>query len=188
MFHSPPLLLLGVLLPFAAGRITADTGSQRVDNTQPEGENPIKHFRTEYLGIQRSQCASHRDLGFTGQLGGKWYAVYGDVMWCAPGVDRHEDDEPGFHGMVRDAVSLCTDDPLRVVDQHVDAEGRQRQFMPYKEAWGETNTHGFGGTSLVETDAATGTGAVYYLVVSIPIPRRGLEYQIGLARVRVSRY
>lgn len=140
-----------------------------IDNTQPAGVNVISHdhtFTTEYLGLQLADnSASHRDLGFTGQLGGKWYAVYGDVLWCAPGVTDPAADPPGFHGMVRDAISLCTDDPLIVHDLQLDAKGRQQQFIPFNEDWGEASDFGFGGTSLVEVDSETNTGAVFYLVV-----------------------
>ena len=140
-----------------------------VDNTQPEGENLIGDFSVEFLGEQSSDnSCSRRDLGFAGQLGGKWYAVYGDTLWAAPGVTDAADDKPGFHGMVRDAVSELTDDPLVVHDLHLNDDEpvpHQKQFMPFREAWGETNTFGFGGTSIVETDPATATGALYYLVV-----------------------
>ncbi|KAI1374360.1 hypothetical protein F4677DRAFT_461417 [Hypoxylon crocopeplum] len=103
--------------------------------------------------------------GFTGELQGKWYAIYGDTLWCAPGVTDSNSDSEGFHGMVRDAISQMTDDPLVVHDMHLNADtpvGHQLQFVPFNAAWGETNTYGFGGTSLVET--ADGAGAVFYLV------------------------
>ncbi|KAK8131797.1 hypothetical protein PG984_008235 [Apiospora sp. TS-2023a] len=119
------------------------------DNTQPAGVNLISHnhtFATQYLGLQLADnSASHRDLGFTGQLGGKWYAVYGDVLWCAPGVTDPAKDSPGFHGMVRDAISLCTDNPLVVHDLHLDKAGRQQQFIPFNGSWGEAADFGFGG-------------------------------------------
>ncbi|KAK7975290.1 hypothetical protein PG989_013753 [Apiospora arundinis] len=107
-----------------------------IDNTKPAGVNVISHdhtFTTRYLGLQLADNGtSHRDLGFTGQLGGRWYAVYGDVLWCAPGVTDPADDPPGFHGMVRDAISICTDDPLVVHDLHLDAEGH---ILPCGEAY-----------------------------------------------------
>lgn len=141
-----------------------------VDNTQPEGENPIGDFTVELLGTQSSSnSASRRDLGFTGQLGGKWYAVYGDVLWCDAGVTHPSEDTEGFHGMVRNAVSALTDDPLVVDDLHLNDDEpvpHQKQFMPFNEEWGETNTFGFGGTGIAETDPDSATGVLYYLVVS----------------------
>ncbi|KAM0245896.1 hypothetical protein ACHAP5_005046 [Fusarium lateritium] len=139
-----------------------------VDNTQPDGENPIGNFTVEFLGTQSSSnSASRRDLGFTGQLGGKWYAVYGDVLWCDSGVTDPAEDTEGFHGMVRNAVSALTDDPLVVEDLHLNDDEpvpHQKQLMPFNEEWGETNTFGFGGTGIVETDPDTATGVLYYLV------------------------
>lgn len=47
-----------------------------VDNTEPSGPNPIKISGAEWLGVQTSaNSCSRRDLGFTGKLGGDWYAV-----------------------------------------------------------------------------------------------------------------
>lgn len=90
------------------------------DPTQPVGTNPISKFETQYLGQQNpNNSCSHRDLGFTGEIQGKWYAVYGDTLWCASGVTDPSTDPDGFHGLVRDAVSLMTDDPLVVVDMHL---------------------------------------------------------------------
>ncbi|KAK8878712.1 hypothetical protein PGQ11_000006 [Apiospora arundinis] len=152
---------------------------------KPAGINVISHdhtFTTRYLGLQLADnSASHRDLGFTGQLGGRWYAVYGDVLWCAPGVTDPADDPPGFHGMVRDAISICTDDPLVVHDLHLDAEGRQQQFIPFNPDWGEANDFGFGGTSLVEVDSETDTGAIFYLVNGNKTGFRGA----GVAKVQL---
>jgi hypothetical protein len=144
-----------------------------VDNTQPEGDNPIGDFTVEFLGTQSSSnSASRRDLGFTGQLGGKWYAVYGDVLWCDSGVTDPTEDTEGFHGMVRNAVSALTDDPLVVDDLHLNDDEpvpHQKQFMPFNQDWGETNTFGFGGTGIAETDPDSATGVLYYLVVSLKI-------------------
>lgn len=138
------------------------------DNTQPVGTNPISKFETKYLGQQNANnSCSHRDLGFTGQLQGKWYAIFGDTLWCSPGVADPSKDPEGFHGLVRDSVSLMTDDLLVVQDMHLNADSpvrHQLQFVPFNADWDEKNTFGFGGTSLVET--ADGAGAVYYLVVS----------------------
>lgn len=143
----------------------------QVDNTLPEGENSIGGFTVESLGEQQAaNSCSRRDLGFAGHLGGKWYAVYGDTLWAAPGVTDIADDPEGFHGMVRNALSELTDDPLVVHDLHLNDDEpvpHQRQLMPFREEWGETNTFGFGGTSIVETDPETATGALYYLVVCI---------------------
>ena len=140
-----------------------------VDNTQPEGESPIKVCSVERLGFQvANNSASYRDLGFTGKIAGKWYAVFGDTMWCAPGVSNFLEDTPGFHGMVRDSVSLMTDDPLTVVDLNLNDDcpvPHQNQLIPFNEKWNETNLYGFGGTSLCETCAETATAALYYLVV-----------------------
>ncbi|KAI5923497.1 hypothetical protein F4810DRAFT_710580 [Camillea tinctor] len=107
------------------------------DATQPVGTNPTTNFGTTYLGFQTSNnSCSHRDLGFTGELAGQWYAVYGDTAWCAEGVTDPFKDLPGFHGM--------------------------QQFVPFNASWGETNQYGFGGTSLVES--SNGIGAVFYFV------------------------
>lgn len=141
-----------------------------VDNTQPEGNNPITSYTVEYLGLQNAyNSASHRDLGFTGQLSNKWYAVYGDTLWCDTGVTDPAKDTEGFHGMVRNSLSALTDDPLVVQDLHLNDDEpvpHQLQFVPFNEDWGETNTFGFGGTSIVEVDGEAATGALYYLVVS----------------------
>lgn len=140
-----------------------------MDNTQPVGTNPIENFTVEFLGNQvADNSASHRDLGFAGQLQGKWYAVYGDTLWCAPGVTDPSNDTEGFHGMVRDSLSALTDDALMVHDLHLNDDepvAHQKQFIPFNETWGETNVFGFGGTSIVEVDEEAGIGAVYYLVV-----------------------
>ncbi|KAK8084197.1 hypothetical protein PG997_005468 [Apiospora hydei] len=145
---------------------------ETIDNTRPVGNNIISHdhtFTTEFLGLQlANNSASHRDLGFTGQLGGQWYAVPGPRP-------------PGFHGMVRDAISLCTDNPLVVHDLHLDSEGRQQQFVPYNEEWGEAADFGFGGTSLVEVDGETNTGALFYLINGNKTGYRGA----GIAKVQL---
>ena len=42
--------------------------------------NPIADFHVTFLGNQTaSNSCSHRDLGFTGRLGGNWYSVFGDT-------------------------------------------------------------------------------------------------------------
>ncbi|KAI1208215.1 uncharacterized protein F4807DRAFT_156496 [Annulohypoxylon truncatum] len=167
-FHIPFLMACAVLS--ASPAALADDAQQRrdgVDPTQPVGTNPITKFETVYLGQQvANNSCSHRDLGFTGELQGKWYAVFGDTLWCAqPLTDPSQDNASEFHGMVRDSLSLTTDDPLLVVDLHLNDDSpvrHQQQFVPFNASWGEDNTYGFGGTSLVET--ANGAGAVFYLV------------------------
>lgn len=172
------------------------SSSSTIDNTQPTGPNPISSCKVsvQFLGYQTSvdpeTSFSHRDLGFTGSISGKWFALYGDALWCDclnPGPPRQNQGCP-FKGMVRNAVSACLlderDQGLRVRDLHLEpwsgrSEGdttttttvpscRQRQFVPFREDWGEDVTTGFGGTSIVETDREKGEGAVYYLVVSTP--------------------
>lgn len=144
------------------------------DNTQPVGTNPVKIASAQRLGYQvANNSCSHRDLGFAGRLGAHWYAVYGDTLWCAQGVKDPESDQDSFHGMARDAVSLLTDDPLVVMDLHLNQDQpvpHQSQFVPFRADWNETNTHGFGGTSLCEVDSETGTGVLFYLIVRGPYP------------------
>ncbi|KAK4170994.1 hypothetical protein QBC36DRAFT_295779 [Triangularia setosa] len=141
-----------------------------IDNTLPSGINPLTNniSNVTWLGYQiANNSCSHRDLGFAGQLGGKWYSIFGDTLWAAPGVTDMFLDPPGFHGMVRDSISLLTDDPLMVLDLHLNNDEpvpHQLQFVPFREEWGETNQYGFGGTSLCEVDEETGMGALYYLV------------------------
>lgn len=143
----------------------------RTDNTLPVGTNPISEgsISVQYLGLQKADnSCSHRDLGFTGSIAGKWYAIYGDTLWCDTGVTDPANDTPGFHGMVRDSVSAMTNDPLTVHDLNLNNDkpvAHQLQFVPFNSAWGETNVYGFGGTSLCETDAVTATAALFYLVV-----------------------
>ncbi|KAH6609930.1 conserved secreted [Trichoderma cornu-damae] len=155
-----------------------------IDNTQPEGDNPIRGFSTEYLGEQRSSnSASRRDLGFAGHIQGKWYAVYGDTLWCAPGVTDPDRNPEGFHGMVRNSVSALTEDPLVVRDLHLNDDEpvpHQKQFTPFVEEWGETNQFGFGGTSIVEVDYEGAVGALYYLINEHENYRHA-----GIARVEV---
>ncbi|KAJ6437228.1 conserved secreted protein [Purpureocillium lavendulum] len=155
-----------------------------LSSSAPFGENLVQGFSVEYLGEQHSNnSCSHRDLGFAGSLAGRWYAVYGDTLWGAPGVSHPADDVPGFHGMVRNSVSALTMDPLVVHDLHLNDDSpvrHQLQFAPYKEEWGEKNTTGFGGTSIVETDTETGTGAVFFLV------NHDEDYtHAGIARVQI---
>ncbi|KAF2101021.1 hypothetical protein NA57DRAFT_37277 [Rhizodiscina lignyota] len=139
-----------------------------IDNTQPRGTNPISIASAEFLGNQTADnSCSHRDLGFPGSINGKWYAVYGDTLWCAPGVtDPLKDDTSSFHGMVRDSVSLMTEDPLKVHDLFLNDDSpvpHQKQFVPYNASWGEDASWGFGGTSLCETDADAKEAAIFFL-------------------------
>ncbi|KAL3483413.1 hypothetical protein BJX62DRAFT_244908 [Aspergillus germanicus] len=144
--------------------------SQSSTNTQPVGTNPVIIEHTTFLGEQQSSnSCTHRDLGFTGPFGGHWYAVYGDTLYCQGGVsDRVSDpdeDSEGFHGMVRDALARLTDDPLMIewTDLNLDSPiTHPKQFVPYNEAWGETTSTGFGGTSLCEIDNQT--ALLFYLV------------------------
>lgn len=141
-----------------------------VDNTKPHGINPITNFTVEFLGEQTADnSCSRRDLGFMGHIQGKWYAVFGDTLWCARGVTDPKDDLDGFHGMVRNSISAATDSALIVHDLNLNDDSpvpHQLQFMPYNTCWGEDNTFGFGGTSLVETNYDRAEGALFYLVVS----------------------
>lgn len=141
----------------------------RQDNTQAYGRNPISKFRVDFLGYQAADnSCSHRDLGFTGDIQGKWFAVYGDTLWCSCGVAGPKDEPCPFQGMVRNAVSATTDNPLVVHDLNLNDQApirHQNQFVPFNPAWGETNQFGFGGTSLVETNSETAEAALFYLVV-----------------------
>jgi hypothetical protein len=140
-----------------------------VDNTQSVGINPITKFSTQFLGYQTSNnSCSHRDLGFTGHIADVWYAIYGDTVWCASGVTDPFKDQLGFHGMVRGSVSQMTDNPLTVYDLNLNDQSpvpHQLQFIPFNSSWGEDDTYGFGGTSLIEIDSTTASGAIFYLVV-----------------------
>ncbi|GJC79915.1 hypothetical protein ColLi_02753 [Colletotrichum liriopes] len=161
-----PLALAALLTTTSTSNFaSARTVAPRMDSTTAVGTNPIANPKVEYLGLQKADnSCSHRDLGFTGAIAGKWYAVWGDVLWCDAGVTDPDKDTPGFHGMVRDAVSAMTGDPLLVHDLNLGGNQRQRQLIPFNTSWGERFDTGFGGTSLVETNAAAGTGAVFYLV------------------------
>lgn len=75
------------IIPFLAASLAyaSPLGKRLIDNTEPYGINPIDFSNVEYLGVQNSinSCAQ-RDLGFTGKIRDKWYAVYGDTLFCAP--------------------------------------------------------------------------------------------------------
>ncbi|KAI0449360.1 hypothetical protein F5B21DRAFT_50732 [Xylaria acuta] len=177
-------MLNRLYLASLAAAVVHGTPVERRDDTQPVGTNPIANFNTEFLGEQKSSnsCAG-RDLGFTGQLGGKWYGVYGDTNWCAGGVSDPDQNPPGFHGIVRDTIALMGDDPLSIQDYHLNGDTpvpHPLQFVPYNEAWGETGSYGFGGTSLCET--TSGVGAVYYLVNANEAGLKGA----GVAKVEIA--
>lgn len=145
------------------------------DNTQPYGSNPISIASAAFLGNQTADnSCSHRDLGFTGSINGKWYAIFGDTLWCAPGVSDPSRDKTGdgkFYGMVRDSVSAMTNNALKVHDLNLNSDqpvAHQKQFVPFEASWGEKNTYGFGGTSLCETNSAAGEAAFFYLIVNYP--------------------
>ena len=161
--------LLGVSLAWALPH-----NKRAVDNTQPSGKNPVAlAFGAEYLGPQTSNntCVI-RDLGFTGQISGKWYSIFGDTSYCTPGVTDAlslEATAGGFHGMVRDSVAAMTDNVLNLHDVNLNSErpmAYPKQFIPYNHSWGESADTGFGGTSLCETNGTTGEGLVFYVVVS----------------------
>ncbi|KAI0487714.1 hypothetical protein F4859DRAFT_465984 [Xylaria cf. heliscus] len=159
------------------------TPVERRDDTQPVGTNPITKFTTSFLGEQKSSnsCAG-RDLGFTGELGGKWYGVYGDTSWCAPGVTDPDKNPSGFYGLVRDTVTLMGTNPLSIKDYHLNSDTpvpHPLQFVPFNASWGETNQFGFGGTSICET--TSGVGAVYYLVNANDAGLKGA----GVAKVQI---
>ena len=169
MFSKFVLALIGASTTFAM-----PLTKRAVDNTQPAGHNPVSlAFNAEYLGPQKSENSCvNRDLGFTGQIAGKWYAVWGDTSYCAPGVRDSTSPEAmagGFHGMVRDSISAMTISVLETQDLNLNSDtpiSYPKQFVPYNSAWGEDGHTGFGGTSLCETNATTGEGLVFYAVVS----------------------
>lgn len=165
--------------------LASPLSKRAVDNTQSSGTNPLLVSSVDFLGIQTSDnSCSHRDLGFTGKINGKWYAVFGDALWCASGVTDPADDVDGFHGMARDAVSEMTSDILKTHDLNLNGDtpvGHQTQFIPYNTEWGETQSYGFGGTSLCATNNTAQEGVVFYVVVStrlnfIKVLLHGLTY------------
>ena len=151
---------------------TASPLQKRVDNTQPSGTNAVTSFHIDPLGMQTSaNSCSNRDLGFTGEIAGTWYAVYGDTNWCAPGVtDPTKDDTSKFNGMVRDSIARMTNDVLHPVDLNLNAGQRPQQLIPFNASWGESVEFGFGGTSICETDASQNQGIVFYAVASLTLP------------------
>lgn len=135
------VLVSFIMALFKLIRALAPAGLVRdqVDNTQASGTNPIHNFPVKFLGNQVAEnSCSHRDLGFTGHLRGKWYTVYGDTLWCAAGISDPTQDTDGFHGMVRDSVSVLTDDPLVVHDLNLNSDdpvAHQTQFVAFNDTW-----------------------------------------------------
>ncbi|KAH8901808.1 hypothetical protein BR93DRAFT_973218 [Coniochaeta sp. PMI_546] len=148
----------------------------RIDNTAPAGTNPIKRCRVHFLGEQKgfNTEPSGRDLGFTGQLGGQWYAVYGDTLWKDP-----------FY-MIRNGISRMTSSPLEVEDLHVRRDTpRQNQFITWNAAWGEQQNWFFGVSSVLEVDKKTATGAILYLVTDGIMSADSKSIGTGIAMVKV---
>jgi hypothetical protein len=157
-------VILGFSPSIAAGLLPRDIP----DNTKPAGSNPIVVSSAQFLGnLTADNSCSHRDLGFTGSIKGVWYNIWGDVIWCNPGVTDPNKDGNGS-GIVHDAISQATTNPLKVHDLNLNKDtpvAHQNQFVPYNTAFGENAETGFGGTSLCETNATSGEAAFFYLVV-----------------------
>lgn len=148
----------------------------RINNTAPSGANPIQRCRVHFLGEQKpiNSEPSGRDLGFTGKLGGHWYAVYGDTIW----------EEPFY--MIRNGIARTTADPLEVEDLHVRRDvPRQNQFIPWNAAWGEKQDWFLGVSSILEVDEGTATGAIFYLVTDGIMSADSRSIGSGIAMVRV---
>ena len=163
------MLSFAILSTFAASICASPLFSRRsVDNTQSAGTNSISVSSVQFLGVQTSEnSCSQRDLGFTGRIGDNWYAVYGDTLWCSSALTEPS-KSVGFPGMVRDSVALMTDDVLKPRDLHLNSDApvpHQLQFIPFNAAWGESQSTGFGGTSLCHTSDTT--AVVFYVVVRI---------------------
>ncbi|KAL1845035.1 hypothetical protein VTK73DRAFT_1300 [Phialemonium thermophilum] len=153
---------------------------------------PISVAHVERLGLQTSvNSCSHRDLGFTGSIRGQWYSVFGDTLWCQPGVTDPEADTPGFHGMVRNSIARLTPDPLKVVDLHLNNDTpvcHPLQFLRANPAWNETENYFFGVSSLLETDNRnSATAAMFYLIngTGTGVGPSGRPIGAGVARVEV---
>lgn len=151
----------------AAGLVLGTTTSSAAAQASVIGA-----FQATFLGTQTaSNSCSHRDLGFAGQLGGQWYAVYGDALWCDAGVTDPDQDPAGFHGMARNGISrLNAQNPLSVEDLLLNGDtpvAHPGQFIRPDEAFGETALYPFGVSAICETDGAAKTGAIYILVVSL---------------------
>lgn len=148
-----------------------------LDNTLPDGRNPIKGWTVDFLGEQKSINSeySQRDLGFTGQLGTHWYAVYGDTLWHKP-----------FY-MIRNGISRLTNHPLQVEDLHLrsDWPGRQNQFIPWNGAWGEKGNWFIGVSSLLEVEQESTTGAIFYLVTNGIMSKDSKSIGAGIAVVKL---
>ncbi|KAI1284025.1 hypothetical protein F5Y07DRAFT_407527 [Xylaria sp. FL0933] len=158
--------------------------ARRQSGTDPVSTSPIVNFKTEFLGTQvASNSCSHRDLGFTGQLGGEWYAVYGDTLWCDAGVTDPDADPEGFHGIVRNSISRLGNDVLSVIDLNLNKDSpvpHQNEFITPDVDFGETSTYPFGVSSICEVDNTTATGAIFILVSS-----ETTTFGSGVAKVEV---
>jgi hypothetical protein len=166
MFPKLALVLLGLSL------VTASPVKKRtIDNTQPAGTNPINVASTVFLGQQTAEnSCSVRDLGFTGQISGVWYGVYGDTLYCSAGATDPSQSTGVFSGMVRDAVSMMTPNALKTHDLNLNQDSpvaHQNQLVPFNSSWGEDQSYGFGGTSLCSTFDFPyyGTAALFYVIV-----------------------
>ncbi|KAL4969930.1 uncharacterized protein BDV14DRAFT_195468 [Aspergillus stella-maris] len=174
------IFLSGLLgLPFAPA-----LSVRRRDNTQPSGTNPVTISQAEYLGEQTgSNSCTHRDLGFTGEFAGDWYALYGDTLYCESGVSSpDEDTSTAFNGMVRDALARLGNDPLSIEWTALNGDEPVRhptQFIPYDESYGETSSTGFGGTSICSVNDTT--AMVFYLVNQNDEGLKG----VGIAKVEL---
>jgi hypothetical protein len=169
MLYNLALVLLGLQSTIASPL------QKRTDNTQPAGTNPIQVASAVFLGNQTAEnSCSVRDLGFTGQISGVWYAVYGDTLYCSPGVTDPSQSTGAFNGMVRDSLSQMTPNPLKTQDLNLNGNSPvayQNQFVPFNSSWGEDQSYGFGGTSLCSTFDFPyyGNAAVFYVVVSVTV-------------------
>ncbi|KAI1323883.1 hypothetical protein F5Y16DRAFT_327639 [Xylariaceae sp. FL0255] len=171
------------LASLGAASLALGTPATKRDDTQPVGTNPISVASAQFLGDQTSSnsCAG-RDLGFTGELNGQWYGVYGDTDWCAPGVTDPSQNPSGFYGLARDTVALMGSNPLSIMDYHLNSDSpvpHPQQFVPYNSDWGENNEFGFGGTSICQTTDTA--GAVYYLVNT----NENVLWGAGVAQVEI---
>lgn len=185
MIYSSLLVLAGAAGAFGTPAVANYKRQDQPRGTNPVGTNPIVNFQTEFLGNQvASNSCSHRDLGFTGQLGGQWYSVFGDTLWCATGVTDPASDPSGFHGMVRNSISRLGTDPLSVEDLYLNMDApvaHQNEFLTPDAAFGETDLYPFGVSSICETDSTTQTGAMYILVVRIhDLQRNRIEMSVIL--------
>jgi hypothetical protein len=152
---------------------TASPLRKHTHNTQPAGTNPIQVASTAFLGKQTAEnSCSVRDLGFTGQISGVWYGVYGETLFCSAGATDPSQSTGSFSGMVRDSISMMTPNILKTHDLNLDNDApvaHQNQFIPSYASWGDNQSYGFGGTSLCSTFDFPyyGNAAVFYVVVHL---------------------